>query len=506
MGALRLQLPRQELLALTGAFRSITSRSGHGIYASSDRLFKGAVFGRDSLEVAEDLMEVRPRMVRNILLTLASLQGVQFSDISEEDPGKILHEYRRLDMDGRPLDDVSRFIFDQLAQKWGREGNAMIYFGSIDATPHYIRVVGAFARRYGRQMLKERVMQRDGNRVSLLASVALATDWLIKKLDASSSGLLEYRRRNPFGIENQVWKDSREFYVHEDGQLANFNRPIASIEVQGLAYDALMAASDILSERAADLELRARSLQARTIELLWQPARHYFALGLDHDENERLRCISTITANPASLLDTAFFDSLPIESRRQYIGGIVRMIMSQEFLTDAGIRSRALSEAKLISFWDYHGSYTSWPKETYDVAKGLRRQGFGQLSQELENRLLNVVKKSRGYPEFIYVDGRGRVLAGAPGGHAHGHHMMVNSTNRPETVQAWTLSAVTAIIYSRLSGQKPVRTPMDAWQQEVEQEVLAHVPHVGRLRWRKELSARYPDYSYELHQQSNDGA
>lgn len=33
------------------AFRSVTSKDGLGVYASSDMLFKRAVFGRDSLDV-----------------------------------------------------------------------------------------------------------------------------------------------------------------------------------------------------------------------------------------------------------------------------------------------------------------------------------------------------------------------------------------------------------------------------------------------------------------------
>src|SRR5205823_12334056 len=81
-----------------------------------------------------------------------------------------------------------------------------------------------------------------------------------------SSDLLEYRARNPHGIENQVWKDSREFYVHESGEPANHKLPIASIEVQGLAYDALMHASRLLPGKKDELLARARS-EEHTSEL-----------------------------------------------------------------------------------------------------------------------------------------------------------------------------------------------------------------------------------------------
>lgn len=488
------------------ALRSVTSRSGKGVYASSDTLYKGAVFGRDSLEVAEDLMHSRPKLVRSILLTLAGLQGVTSNDVNEEERGKIIHEYRTLFVDGKPLDEVSGFIFEQLTEKWGREGDSMTYYGSIDATPHYVRVLCSYAKANGRAVLKQRVLQRDGIHVSLLASLTSSVDWLLRKLEESSTGLLEYQRRNPHGIENQVWKDSREFYVHEDGYLANFNRPIASVEVQALAYDALTMAAEFLPERANELEAIAEKLRDKTIEHFWRPHKHFFALGADHEPlSDDLRIIKTTTANPAALLDSGFFDRLSEESRLTYISGIVRNIMGTDFLTDAGIRSRALRESHLISFWDYHGSFTSWPKETYDIAKGLRRQGFPHLAKELENRLLNVVKKSQGYPEFVYVDARGRVLAGAPGGPSHGHLLLVNGTNQPEHIQAWTLSATLAILLSRSPrARKPTITPPSPWQHALEKEVLSHIPHVKRLRWPKELNARYPDYKYDLVKRNND--
>lgn len=498
MPKIAIPLPSQELMSLTRAFRTVTSRSGKGVYASSDTLFKGAVFGRDSLEVAEDIMVARPRLVRNIIMTLASMQGVVSNDVNEEEPGKIIHEYRTLLVDGKPLEDVSRFIFDQLTDKWGREGDALTYYGSIDATPHFVRVLGQYVARHGRSILKERVLHRDGIHVSVLASLTSAVDWITQKLDESSTGLLEYHRRNPHGIENQVWKDSREFYVHENGELANYHQPIASIEVQALVYDALWLAANLLPEQAKQLRSKAQYVRDRTIELLWQPHRHYFALGTDHDEQGVMRIIQTTTANPASLLDSGFFDGLEDEVKQPYISGIVRNIMGTDFLTDAGIRSRALKEAHLISFWDYHGSFTSWPKETYDVAKGLSRQGFPQLGRELENRLLNVIKKSHGYPEFVYVDARGRVLAGSPSAHSHGHLMLVDSTNRPENIQAWTLSAAMAILLARSSIKRRVQSKQQAWQYNLEHEVLAHIPHVKRLRWSRELSARYPDYQYQL--------
>ena len=320
------------------------------------------------------------------------------------------------------------------------------------------------------------------------------------KLKDSQSGLLEYKRRNPHGIENQVWKDSKEFYVHQNKKFANHNAPIASIEVQALVYDALMSMTGLFPDQAAHYRTPALKLREQTIELLWLPKAQFFALGADYDSKGKLRVIKTMSANPAALLDSRFFDGLPVAKQQLYITALVRTIMGPEFLTDGGIRSRALGEAKLVSFWDYHGSYTTWPKETYDIAKGLRRQGFPKLARQLENRLINVIFKSQQYPEFVYVDPYGRVLTSSPGTRRHGEVALVESTNRPESVQAWTVSAMLAITSRRIKTKLGLQKEQKAthWQQDLEKLILSQIPWVDRLLNPFALAAKYPSYSYTL--------
>jgi glycogen debranching enzyme len=480
------------------AIRTVTSKSGLGVYASSDTLFKGAVFGRDSLEVAEDLMYLRPKLVEKILLTLGSLQGQETNLANEEEPGKIIHEYRTTVVDGKALDLITREIFDRLSTRWGGTASTLAYYGSIDATPHFVRVLSKYCHIYGKEILLKHVTLRSGYEVSMLEVLENAMDWLLKHLSNSKSGLVEYRRVNPHGIENQVWKDSVEFYVHENGEFANHNTPIASIEVQGLAYDALNLGSMLLPTKAKSWKKEADKLRARTINLLWDHERKYFALGTDFDEKGRLRIIKTKSANAAALLDSTFFNDLFDDKKLLYISSIVSDIMSDDFLTDAGIRSRALSESHLIKFWDYHGSYVSWPKESYDIAKGLYKQGFTKLSLEIETRLVNVVRAMRAYPEFLYVDRRGRVLGISRSSHGHGEIMFVESTNQPERIQAWTVSAILAITSKTSWLKKPRRPKPLAWQEDLEKEIIKNIPHMPILKSPKELSARYPAYNYEL--------
>lgn len=487
-------------LTPTQALYKLTSKRGLGVYASADTLFRGAVFGRDSLEVAEDLMYMKPKLVEKILLTMASLQGEVTNKTNEEEPGKIIHEFRTPSIDGKPLNARSLEIYERLSAIWGGDGKSLAYYGSVDSTPHYIKAVAAYCHAYGMEILTKQVRLRSGKKESVLGTLDHAIEWVAGQMDSSRSGMIEYHRKNPHGIENQVWKDSREFYIHQNGQLASHSHPISSIEVQGLTYDAFMSAAELLPSKKARLEGYAAKLQDRVIELLWQPETEYFGLGTDYDDNNKLRVISTVTANPAELLDSMILENLPEAHKKVYISGIVREIMGTDFLTDAGIRSRGLSEAKLVDFWDYHGSYVTWPKETYDIAKGMRRQGFPALARELENRILNVVKATRSYPEFLYVDPRGRVLGIPTPAKTHGELVFVDSPNRPEKIQAWTVSAILAIQNQRrrLSAHK-IR--QDQWQKDLEKEVLQHIPLVSRLKSSKELSARYPSYPYEINNQ-----
>jgi glycogen debranching enzyme len=74
--------------------------NGHGLCGSGDRLFSYAIFGRDSVTAGETLLHLRPEVARDIILTLARLQGTVDAPVgphsNEEERGKIHHEHRTL--------------------------------------------------------------------------------------------------------------------------------------------------------------------------------------------------------------------------------------------------------------------------------------------------------------------------------------------------------------------------------------------------------------------------
>src|SRR4051794_611290 len=64
--------------------------------AGSESLFH-CLFGRDSIRMAADLLNDFPAVARATLIELARLQGVTVNPRAEEEPGRILHEFRHPD-------------------------------------------------------------------------------------------------------------------------------------------------------------------------------------------------------------------------------------------------------------------------------------------------------------------------------------------------------------------------------------------------------------------------
>src|SRR5205823_2697134 len=138
---------------------------------------------------------------------------------------KIHHEHRTLFVDGRRISPASEGLLRELARKWGGDETSLTYYGSVDATPLFVRLVARYCATHGESILADRVTRRDGGQVTVRESVLAAVNWIASKMDASPLGLVEFQRRNPQGIPFQVWKDSNTSYVHRDGTGPRRRRP-----------------------------------------------------------------------------------------------------------------------------------------------------------------------------------------------------------------------------------------------------------------------------------------
>lgn len=437
----------------------IRAPKGYGVFASIGPRIQYAIYGRDSVEVAEDLLQTHGRLVREILCMLASLQGVQHDRKNEEEPGKIHHEFRKDYFGGHGIPRAAMQTVRRMRTDWGQPHKPLLYYGSFDSTPLFIRLVHRYTKMYGPALLSQKVTGKDGIVRPFRDHVHMATEWLAGKVASSSWQLFEDHPLNAKGLPNQEWEDSSEAYVHTDGSFANTASGVAAVELQGYAYDALLAAAGLVASNEQEATVwreMARQIQAQTLELLWMPKKHYFAMGLDRDpQTNKTRQITTLNANGALLLNSHLLLDLPAATRKPFVDGIVAMIGSSDFMTGAGVRVRALREANIVKYADYHGSLVTWPKETYDIAVGLRRHGHDMLSVTLEDTILDAVAQAGEFYEFFLVDKSGKVKyhyrREDPGEPAIRNF---SASVLPEAGQAWTISAVLAIVASRHPTEK----------------------------------------------------
>jgi glycogen debranching enzyme len=438
----------------------VRAPAGFGVFASTGPLYRQAIFGRDSIVVADDLLGLYPDLAQEIIVMLARLQGQVVNNKNEEEPGKIHHEYRSktLDKYAGNVDTDSQTVFKKLALAWGGNSEELRYYGSHDATPLYIRLVHRYCALHGTQILQQQVKTRDeGAARSIHDSVRAATQWIVAKIQASPWHLLEYKRLNPLGIYNQSWSDSNTAYLHVNGEVANGDGGIAAVELQGYAYDALLAAADLVAANdteAAQWRAMAQTVQQQTLALLWMPDQRYFAMGIDRDKQGQTRQIATLGCNAGLLLASKLLSDLPKEQSAPYAQGVVNILTSDQFMTEAGPRLRARQHASLLPYADYHGSYVSWPKATSELIQGLRLHAFTNQAKDLEDRLLRSVLKAGEFYEFFLVNKDVKYhyrheSPDEPKFHDFG------AANQPEPGQAWTASAVIRAVQGRSKALNP---------------------------------------------------
>lgn len=322
------------------------------------------VFGRDSLLTAWMALLVDPDLARGVLQTLARFQGSEIDPRHEEEPGRILHEMRFGDAASLSL------------------GGGSIYYGTADATPLFVMLLGEL-RRWGvaRELVDE-----------LLPHAHRAMEWIERFGDADGDGYVEYHRATDRGLANQGWKDSWDGIRYGDGRVAE--APIALAEVQAYTYGAYLASAHFAFE-AGDTatydryRAKASHLKASFNRDFWMEDRGYFAVGLDADKRQ----IDSITSNIGHCLWTGIVDE-------DKAARVAEVLLSPEMFSGWGLRTLASGSAGYNPISYHCGSV--WPHDTAIVAAGLARYGFDDAAQTLIFGLLDAAAAQGGrLPELF---------------------------------------------------------------------------------------------------------
>ena len=309
------------------------------------------LFGRDSLLTSWMLLPVDPTVALGTLQTLAQLQGDKVDPLTEEEPGRILHEVRS------GLDAEMAL------------GGGNLYYGSVDATPLFVMLLGEL-RRWGLATSEVDALVPHADR---------ALQWMEQFGDRDGDGFIEYQRATDRGLLNQGWKDSFDGINFATGDLAK--PPIALGEVQGYAYAAFLARAHFARE-TGDIDVarhwseRARRLKQRFNEEFWLPDRGYFAIALDAEK----RPVDALASNMGHCLWTGIVD-------QDKAGSVARHMLSAEMFTGFGVRTLGSSMGAYNPMSYHNGSV--WPHDNAIVAAGLMRYGFVDEAQRIVLGLLD---------------------------------------------------------------------------------------------------------------------
>ncbi len=363
--------------------------SSEAVEASDPGRFH-ALFGRDSLITALQVLRRRPEVATATLRALASRQGAVTDPETEEQPGRILHEDRPVAPDWL------------VAQGWPVRDGALRYFGTSDATSWFLVLLDAT----GDPALS----------AELAAARELAAAWLEGALGAGDGLVRCGPRTFPGGLSQQGWRDARDpqhdesggGIVRPDGSAPA--SPLADADSQAAAVAALDALVRLDPGRAAHWSDLAADLRAG-VEAAFGPE----VMALEAGDRP-------VPGAGSQLGWLLWADALsPAATTRA-----AERLSRPDVLTAYGVRTLAASHPAFLTEGYHRGAV--WPFDCWLAWGGLRAAGHPEAAEQVRAGVRRAVAQLGRFPELYAVTPTGE-LRGLP------------VANR---VQGWTVGAMIA--------------------------------------------------------------
>lgn len=299
------------------------------------------LFGRDSLISALQTLAFQQETAEQTLRLLAHYQGRKEDPWRDERPGKILHEFR--------MGELARM----------GEIPYTPYYGTVDATPLFLILIGRHAAWSGSMALFH----------DLKEHIERALEWIASE-EARNGGYIAYESDTKQELINQGWKDSGDAIVNEEGEIAR--PPIALVEVQGYVYLAKRLIADLYrrageADRADRLLREADDLRTRFNRDFWLEERGHYALALQAGKKPA----AVLSSNPGHALWARIAD--PEKAQKT-----MARLTADDMFSGWGVRTLSEKERRYNPIGYHLG--TVWPHDNSFIAAGFRRYGHDEAA------------------------------------------------------------------------------------------------------------------------------